>query len=137
MEQKISLVTRYLAISKAMQEELALGKDTDIGILISKRQACMDNIKEIDRSLGKSINPDRDKLFSISGDFKDAIDGHIEHIKSLFEKIAGIDADVIIMVKEKSRDIKAELLKMNSVGQAAKGYSSKEKCIPMYMDAKR
>lgn len=137
MEQKASLVSGYFSISEAMYEELLQGKDAGIDCFISKRQNCMNNIKKTDRSIEKWMKTKRDGLKGIPGDFKDAFAGYLAHIKTLLEKTAAIDAEVIGMVKEKCRNIKAELLTINNAGQAAKGYRMKSKYIPMYLDEKK
>lgn len=137
MERKASLVSGYFSISEAMYKELLQGKDAGIDCFISERQNCMNNIKKIDRSIEKLMRAEKGGLKGISGDFKDAFACYLIRIKTLMEKNAAIDAEVIGMVKEKCRKIKAELLAINNAGQAAKGYGTKNKYIPMYLDARK
>ena len=137
MEQKISLMTQYLSITRIIKEAFILKKETNLIELLSKRQDCINRIQKTDLSVQKIINTGAEELSRISDELKSLLDGYMRGIKSLLEQIAPIDDEVMIMVKEESRGVKAELLKISNVRQAAKGYGSKEKRIPMYMDAKK
>ena len=137
MEQKISLMTQYLSITRIIKEAFILKKETNLIELLSKRQDCINRIQKTDLSVQKIINTGAEELSRISDELKSSLDGYLLGIKSLLEQIAPIDDEIMIMVKEESRGVKAELLKISNVRQAAKGYGSKEKRIPMYMDAKK
>jgi len=137
MEQKISLMTRYLSITKTMKETFMLKKEINMGDLLSKRQDCIDRIQKIDLSVQKIMNTGAEELTRISDELKSSLDGYLHSIKSLLERIAPIDSEVMVMVKEESRGIKAELLKISNVRQAAKGYGTKGKYSPRYLDARR
>ena len=137
MEQKVSLMTQYLSITKTMKETFMLKKEINLGDLLSKRQDCINKIQKTDLSVQKIMGTGAEKLSRISDELKSSLDGYLHNIKSLLERIAPIDAEVTVMVKEENRGIKAELLKISNVRQAAKGYGSKEMNIPIYMDAKR
>jgi len=137
MEQKISLMTQYLSITRIIKETFMLKKQTDLLELLSKRQSCISMIQKADLSVQKIMNTGAEELSCISGELKSLLDGYLRGIKSLLEQIAPIDDEVMMMVKEESRGVKAELLKISNVRQAAKGYGSKEMRLPMYMDAKK
>lgn len=137
MEQKISLMTRYLSITKTMKETFMLKKEINMGNLLSKRQDCINKIQKIDLSVQKIMNTGAEQLSCISDELKSSLDGYLHSIKSLLEQITPIDAEVMVIVKEESRGVKAELLKISNARQAAKGYGSKGMNIPAYMDAKR
>ena len=137
MEQKVSLMTQYLSITKTMKETFMLKKEINLGNLLSKRQDCINKIQKIDLSVKKIMNTGAEELSRISDELKSSLDGYLLSIKSLLERIAPLDSEVMVMVKEESRGIKAELLKISNARQAAKGYGSNEKRIPMYMDARR
>ncbi len=130
-------MTQYLSITRTMKETFMLEEETDLRDLLSKRQECINKIQKTDLSVQKIMNTGAEELSRISGDLKSSLDGYLHSIKSLLELISPVDAEVMVMVKEESRGIKAELLKMSNVRHAAKGYSSKEMNIPVYMDAKR
>ena len=137
MEQKISLMTQYLSITKTMKETFMLKKEINMGDLLSKRQDCINKIQKTNMSVQKIMNTGAEELSRISNDLKAKLDGYLHSIKSLLERIAPVDAEVMVMVKEESRVIKAELLKISNARQAAKGYGTKGKYSPKYLDAKR
>jgi hypothetical protein len=137
MEQKISLMTRYLSITKTMKETFMLKKEINLGNLLSKRQDCINKIQKTDLSVKKIMNTGAEELSRISDELKNSLDGYLHTIKSLLEQIAPIDSEVMVMVKEESRGIKAELLKISNARQGAKGYGTKGKHTPMYLDARR
>lgn len=137
MEKKVALMNQYLSITRIMKETFMLKNEIKLGDLLSKRQDCINRIKKIDLSVQKAINPGTEEFSSVSNDLKASFDNYLRSIKRLIEQIAPIDAEVMLMVKEESRGIKTELLKICNARQAAKGYSSKEKRIPVYMDARR
>lgn len=137
MEQKVSLMTQYLSITKTMKETFMLKKEINLRELLSKRQDCIYKIQKIDLSVQKVMNTGAEELSRISNDLKSTLDGYLRSIKSLLELIAPVDAEVMVMVKEESRGIKAELLKISNARQAAKGYGTKGKYSPRYLDAKR
>lgn len=129
LERKSSLIEGYLSVSEKMRESLAPGKDAEIDAFISKRREFINKIRIIDRSLND--------FSGVPDDFKNVFNGYSGHIKILLGKIAGIDADVTGIVKEKCRAIKAELLEMNKAGQAAKGYGKNGKYVPVYLDDRK
>jgi hypothetical protein len=137
MEQKVSLMTQYLSITKTIKETFMLKKEINLIELLSKRQDCINKIQKTDLSVQKIMNTGAEELSRISDEFKKSLEGYLHSIRSLLERIAPIDAEVMVMVKEESRGIKAELLKISNARQAAKGYGSKEMNIPIFMDAKR
>ncbi|MBU2623358.1 MAG: hypothetical protein KKD92_13660 [Proteobacteria bacterium] len=137
MEQKVLLLTQYLSITRTMKETFMQKKEINLIELLSKRQDCINRIQKTDLSVKKIMNTGAEELSRISYEVKSSLDAYQRSIKSLLEQIAPIDAEVMVMVKEESRGVKAELLKIRNVRHAAKGYSSNEKRIPMYMDAKR
>ena len=108
-----------------------------MGDLLSKRQDCINKIQKTNMSVQKIMNTGAEELSRISNDLKAKLDGYLHSIKSLLERIAPVDAEVMVMVKEESRVIKAELLKISNARQAAKGYGTKGKYSPKYLDAKR
>jgi hypothetical protein len=137
MEQKISLMTRYLSVTKTMKETLVSKNEIKLGDLLSKRQDCINRIQKIDFSVQKAINHGKEELSLVPNGIKAALDGYRQSIKSLLEQITPVDAEIMVLVREVSHDIKAELLKISNARQAAKGYGLKKMNIPVYMDAKR
>ncbi|MFH2043928.1 MAG: hypothetical protein ABIK92_02150 [Pseudomonadota bacterium] len=130
LEDKISLTAQYLSATKEMEESLKHKAEKNINIFIMKRLDCINKIKKIDISVQKAIHKGSDR-------FKEIIDNYLKRIKILLEQIAPIDANIMLMVKAESRSIKDELLKMNSVRYASRGYGHKGNQIPRYLDDKR
>ncbi len=137
MEQKVLLLTQYLSITRTMKETFMLKKETDLLKLLSKRQDCINSIQKTDLSVQKIIHKGAEELSRISDELKSSLDGYLHTIKSLLEQIVPIDAEVMVIVKEESRGIKAELLKISNARQGAKGYGTKGKHTPIYLDARR
>lgn len=130
-------MTQFLSITRSMKEAFILKNEFSLLEIISKRQDCINKIQKTDLSVQKIMSKGAKELPCISYELKSLLDGYLQSIKSLLEQIAPIDTEVMVMVKEESRDIKADLLKIRNARHAAKGYGVKEKRIPMYMDAKR
>lgn len=137
MEQKILLLTQYLSITRTMKETFMLKKEINLLELLSKRQDCINTIQKTDLSAKKIINTGAEELSRISDELKSLLDAYLRSIKSLLEQIAPIDAEVMVMVKEESLGVKAELLKIRNIRHAAKGYGMKRKHMPMYLDEKK
>ncbi|MBU1052802.1 MAG: hypothetical protein KKC46_03100 [Proteobacteria bacterium] len=130
LEKKIFLTTQYLSATKEMEESLKHKAEKNINIFISKRLDCINKIKRIDMSVQSAIHNGSDR-------FKEIFDKYFNRIKILLEQIVPIDASIMIMVKAESRSIKDELLKMNSVRHASRGYGQKGNQFPRYLDDKR
>ncbi|RPH52379.1 MAG: hypothetical protein EHM85_03035 [Desulfobacteraceae bacterium] len=137
MEQKVSLMTRYLSITKSIKETLMLKNEINLLKFLSKRQDCINMIQKTDLSIQKLMNAGADELSRITDELKSSLDGYLQGIKSLLEQIAPIDAEVMVMVEEESRDIKAELLKISNGRHGAKSYGNRGTYNPRYLDAKR
>ena len=130
-------MTQYLSITRTMKETFMLKKETSLVDLLSKRQDCINKIQKTDLSVQKIMNTGTEELSRISGDLKNSLDGYQHSIKSLLELISPVDDEVMVMVKEESRGIKAELLKINNARQGAKGYGTRGMYNPRYLDARR
>ncbi len=103
---------------------------------MARRQDCIDKIEKIDQSLKKIRSLGAGELSRISRELKGKLNGYLQRLKGLVEQIAPMDAEVMVMVREESRGVKEELIKMKQVKQAAKGYGSRERRIPRYIDAR-
>jgi hypothetical protein len=137
LEQKISLMTQYLSITRTLKETFQLNKEIYLADLLSKRQECIDRIQKADLSIQKIIGSGAGERSRFSENLKNTLNGYLQKIKSLVGRIAPLDAEVMAMVEGESRAIKAELLKMREGRQAAKGYGPQEKYFPRYIDARR
>ena len=136
LEQKVALMTQYLILTRTMKDSFVSEKEVKLEGLLAKRQECIDKIEKIDLSLKKIRSLGAGEISRISRELKGKLNGYLQQIKGLVEQIAPIDAEVMVMVQEESRVTKDELMKMRTVKQAAKGYGSKERCIPHYVDAR-
>ncbi len=128
LEKKIFFAAQYLSATKEMKEALMLGKEKNIMTLLSKRQDCINKIKKIDRSIQNIIS-------SASDRFGEIFNNYLDHIKILFEQIVPIDENMMLVIKAESKSIKEDLLKMNSVKHAAKGYGAKRVIAPRYLNS--
>jgi len=136
LEQKVALMTQYQFLTSTMKDSFVREKEANLEGLLAKRQDCIDKIKKIDLSLQKVMRQGAGELSRISRELKGKLNGYLQRIKGLVEQIGPIDAEVMVMVREESRDIKEALTIMKQVRQATKGYGSKESHIPRYIDAR-
>ncbi|MBU4037931.1 MAG: hypothetical protein KKA35_16045 [Proteobacteria bacterium] len=129
LEKKILFATKYLSATEEMKEAL-MQKEEDVINYILKRQDCMNKINKIDISLQKVIRPNSER-------FRKIFNNYLDGIKNLLEQIVPIDAEIMLMVKAESRGVKEELLKINNIRHATKGFGTKRNQIPRYLDARR
>ena len=137
LEQKVALMSQYLSFTRTMKDSFVSKKGIPLEGLLAKRQECIEKIEKIDLSLKKIKSLDAGAISRISRELKGKLNGYLQRIKGLVEQIAPIDDEVMVMIQEESRVTKDELIKMKTVKQATKGYGSKERCIPRYVDARR
>ncbi len=137
LEKKLALFNQYLPITKRLKETLRDKEASGLGVFISERQDCIKRIERIDLSMEKIIKAGFNKLYHISDRFKGLIDSFITDIKGIMEKTDLIDRELMVMVKEEGERIKTELLRMQNVRQAAKGYQKEKTYSPRFLDTKR
>jgi small-conductance mechanosensitive channel len=135
LEKKVSLMTQYLSITRNLKDSFAQEKEINLEGLLAKRQDCIDKMEKMDLSLKKISRQGAEELSRISRELNGKLGGYLQRIKGLVEQIAPMDAEVMAMVREESRDIREELTKMKQAKQAAKEYGSRESHIPRYVDA--
>ena len=130
LEKKVFLISQYLSATNEMNEVLMQKKEIDIVKLISKRQHCINKINKIDIYLQEHIR-------QVSGRSIEIFNNYLKLIKSLLEQIAPIEANMMQIVKAESSSIKENLLKMNNIRYATKGYGIKDIKTPRYLDARK
>jgi len=137
LEKKTVFFDQYLSITERMKESFVDKKERDPRASISQRQACVNKIQKIDASLEKIMGNSPDKLHTISEKCKGMIDGYLRSLKNIMETVDLIDRELIVMVGAEGENIKTELLKLQDVRQAAKGYRDKIKSTPRFLDTIR
>ena len=137
LEKKSVFFDQYLSITERMKESFVHKKERDPRASISQRQACVNKIQKIDASLEKIMGNSSDKLHNISDKCKGMIDGYLRSLKNIMETVELIDRELIVMVGAEGENIKAELLKLQDVRQAAKGYRDKIESTPRFLDTIR
>ena len=137
LEKKLTLINRYLSITKRMKETLRDKGASNPGVFISERQDCINKVKKIDSSIEKIIKASTDKLNYISDKFKGLIHSYLSSIKSIMETIDLIDRELMVMVKEEGEDIKKELLRIRNVRQVTRGYKKEKRYSPRFLDTVR
>ena len=137
LEKKSVFFDQYLSITERMKETFVHKKERDPRTSISEREACINKIQKIDASLEKIIGNSSDKLHDISEKCKGMIDGYLRSLKHIMETVDCIDRELIVMVRAEGENIKTELLKLQDVRQAAKGYGDKIKSTPRFLDTIR
>jgi len=137
LEKKRVFFDQYLSITERMKERLVDEKEGDPRASISQRQACINKIQKIDASLEKIMGNSSDKLHNVSEKCKGMIDGYLRSLKTIMETVDLIDRELIVMVGAEGENIKGELLKLQDVRQAARGYHDKIKSAPRFLDTIR
>ncbi|MBA7650635.1 hypothetical protein ES703_58445 [subsurface metagenome] len=126
-----------LSITERMKESFVHKKERDPRASISQRQACVNKIQKIDASLEKIMGNSSDKLHNVSEKCKGMIDGYLRSLRNIMETVDLIDRELIVMVGAEGENIKTELLKLQDVRQAAKGYRDKIESTPRFLDTIR
>ncbi len=137
LEKKLALFNQYLSITKRLKETLRDKEASSLEVFISERQGCIKRIERIDLSMEKIIKAGSNKLYHISDRLKGLIDSFITDIKGIMEKADLIDRELMVMVKEEGESIKTELLRMQNVRQAARGYKEEKTYSPRFLDTIR
>ncbi len=134
LEKKVVFFKQYLSITKRMKETFKKKEPSSPETFISERQACINKIQKIDASLEKIMGNSSDKLHDISEKCKGMIDSYLRSLKNIMETVDLIDRELIVVVRGEGENIKGELLKLQDVRQAAKGYRDKMKSTPRFLD---
>ena len=137
LEKKLALFNQYLSITKRMRDALIDNSAEDPRPFISKRQACIANIGRVDASAEKILEKRSDRLHHISGKCRASIDGYLKHLRSIMGTADLMDRELMGMVKEQSEDIKSDLVELQKVRQAARGYGDRMKSPPRFLDTTR
>ena len=137
LEKKLALFNRYLSTTKRMRDALGVNSAQDPRPFILKREACIANIGRIDASVEKILEKRSDRLHHVSGKCRASIDGYLKRLRSIMGAAELMDRELMDMVKDQSRGIKSELLEVQKVRQAARGYKDKRKSPPKFLDTKR
>jgi len=138
LEKKLALFDQYLSITKRMKEIPLRDKEaSSLEVFISERQGCIKRIERIDLSMEKIIKAGSNKLYHISDRLKGLIDSFITDIKGIMEKTDLIDRELMVMVQEEGESIKTELLRMQNVRLAARGYKEEKTYSPRFLDTIR
>ena len=137
LEKKLVFFKQYLSITKRMKETFKKKEPSSPEVFISERQACIIKIQKIDASLEKIMGNSSDKLHDISEKCKGMIDSYLRSLKNIMETVDLIDRELIVVVRAEGENIKTELLKLQDVRQAAKGYRDRMKSTPRFLDTIR
>lgn len=137
LEKKLALFNRYLTITERMRDAFIDNSGQDPRPFISKRQACIGNIGRVDASLQKISERGPDPLHHISGKCRASIDGYLKRLRSTMGAAELMDRELMGMVKGHSEDIRSELVELQKVRQAARGYGDKVKSPPRFLDTTR
>jgi len=137
LEKKLVFFKQYLSITKRMKETFKEKEPSSPEAFISERQACINKIQKIDASLEKIMSNSSDKLHDISEKCKGMVDGYLRSLKNIMETVDLIDRELIVVVRAEGENIKGELLKLQDVRQAAKGYRDRMKSTPRFLDTIR
>lgn len=137
LEKKVALFQRYLSLTERMKATLQHVETSNLGSLIAQRQDCIQRIEKLDRFMQKVVQTGSDMRSRISGRLNGLIDGYLQTLKTLMEKLEPLDMELMVLVKQEGASIKTDLLKKQKVRQAAKGYGSFRKHPARFLDTRR
>ena len=137
LEKKLALFNRYLTITERMRDAFIDNSAQDPRPFISKRQACIANIGRVDASVEKILERRSDGHHHITGKCRASIDGYLKRLRSIMGAADQMERELMGMVKEQSEGIKSELVELQKVRQAARGYGDKMKSPPRFLDTTR
>jgi len=137
LEEKLSIFSQYLSITRRMMEELQQKETANLGGLVSKRQNCINRIQAIDMSIEEVIKASANKIHFISSKFKETIDSRLNNLRGVMESVALFDREILVTARAENESIKAELLRMGNVRKAMKGYRMTGINYPRFLDTMR
>ena len=137
LEKKVSLFNQYLSITERMKEALRNKEESKLEGFLSKRQGCISKIERIDLSIKKIVKAGLSNLTNISNKYKMVIDSYLSDIRNIMTTVDLMDRELMVIVKEEGESIKAELLKMRNVRQAARGYRKDFRCPARFLDTRK
>ena len=138
LEKKLVQFKQYQSFTEKMRNVMC-GKEKNKGIsgLISKRQTCIGAIEKINASMEKIVKRGSAGLSSIQEKYKNLIDSYMSGIKDIIMQIDLMDKELVAIAAEERDGIRAELLKMRNMRQAARGYKSYMKYPARFLDTRR
>lgn len=138
LEKKLAQFKQYLSFTEKLKHVMC-GKEInkDLSGLISKRQTCIGAIEKINASLEKIVKKGSAGLSDIQKQYKSLIDSYMFRIKDIMIQIDLMDRELVAIVVEGRDAIKTELLKIQNMRQAAKGYKSNMKYPARFLDTRR
>jgi F0F1-type ATP synthase membrane subunit b/b' len=138
LEKKLMQFKQYLSFTEKLKHVMC-GKEINKNLsgLISKRQTCIGAIEKINASLEKIVEKGSAGLSDIQKQYKSMIDNYMSRIKDIMIQIELMDKHLAAIVVERRDGIKTELLKIQNMRQAARGYKSDMKCPARFLDTRR
>ncbi len=137
MEKKLTLLRRYLSLTKKMKETLKDRESTGIERLVIERKDCIKRIHKINLLVKRLGKAGPEKLLVATDRLACMIEGYLRDIRNTMEAIASVDQEVTVMVRAESESIKTQLLSMRNTRQAAQGYKRDGPASPRFLDIKR
>jgi hypothetical protein len=138
LEKKLVQFKQYQSFTEKMRHVMCgKEKNKEISVLISKRQTCIGAIEKINATLEKIVKRGSAGLSGIQKKYKSLIDSYMSGIKDIMLQIDLMDRELVAIVAEQRDDVRAELLKMRNMRQAARGYKSCVKNPARFLDTRR
>jgi hypothetical protein len=138
LEKKLVQFKQYQSFTEKLKQVICgKEKNKNLSGLISKRQTCISAIENINASMKKIIKRGSAGLSCIPKKYKRLIDGYMSNIKDVMIEIDFMDRELVAIVAEQRDGIKTELLKVQNMRQATKGYKSNMKYPARFLDTRR
>jgi hypothetical protein len=137
LETKLALFKKYLSVTKRMKAGSSSQEADHLGQLIVKRQDLIQKIDRIDMSIKRMISRGSDKPYPVAEKIKGLVDSYSKSIKKIMEKVESLDRELSAAIKQEGDSIKTDLLGMQQVRKAAKGYGSFQRYPAKFLDTRR
>ena len=112
-------------------------EENDFQVLISERQECIRSIDAVNRSMDRIAPGGVKALLEMPAKLKGLIESHINNLKTAIQAAALADRKLLALVKVESTHARSELLAIQNVRQAARGYGGERMRSPRFINTMR
>jgi seryl-tRNA synthetase len=138
LEKKLAQFKQYQSFTEKIKHAICgREKNKEIIGLIARRQTCIGAIEKINASMRDIIKKGSNGLLDIPKKYKSMVDSTMSSIKDIMIQIELMDKELIAIAVERRDGIKTELLNMQDLRQAARGYKSYARYPARFLDTRR
>jgi hypothetical protein len=138
LEKKLDKFKEYQSITdKIKQNVCSRDEKNELSSLINRRQRCINAIEKINSSMAKIVKNSSIKFSHMSKKYKSLVESCLSNIKDVMIQVDLMDRELVNVVSEQSESLKTEILKMQNMRQAAKGYQTVKRYSAKFLDTRR